>query len=151
MNNHRNITLDEIYNLMAEKMPRKVSDVSIEMYLTALYKVILEQLKIRGRISIRGFGTFYLDKREGQQKMMYNPKIKNKELVYYEPKMVIKFTPSESFDYAVNSNDFNIVKNLSKLKRKNSPKEKRTIGKNVVKLLNTSKERDNKKREEMGI
>ena len=80
MNNHRNITLDEIYNLMAEKMPRKVSDVSIEMYLTALYKVILEQLKIRGRISIRGFGTFYLDKREGQQKMMYNPKIKNKEL-----------------------------------------------------------------------
>ena len=38
-----------------------------------------------------------------------------------------------------------------KLKRKNSPKEKRTIGKNVVKLLNISKERDNKKREEMGI
>lgn len=111
---------------------------SVDKYLKATYKIILEQLQLNNSVYLKDFGTFEIKNRKSGSRIINNPNKNNeKQLVYVEPKLSITFKASSVFDHSVNENDFKLSNERKvKVKGKNKRrKHKRTIN-NYVDLIN---------------
>lgn len=125
------ISYDDLCNLIALKTHNgKASPKSVDNYLQATYKVILDQLKLNNRICIKGFGIFEIKDRKSGERIINNPNKNNeKQLVYVKPRKSITFKAAKKFDISVNENNFNLA----------SDKKIRNVGRNYRKKLYSSK------------
>lgn len=104
---YKDIAYSDLCDLIAIEMGGKTTKKSVDNYLKAIYKVVLQQLELNKRIYFQGFGYFYIKEREGSYKEIGNLNNNNeKQLFYIKPKNIIKFKPSERFNYCVNENNF---------------------------------------------
>ena len=143
------ISYDDLCNLIALKINNgKANPHSVDYYLQATYKVILDQLKLNNRIYIKDFGIFEIKERKSGERIINNPNKNNeKQLVFVEPRNSITFRAAKKFDISVNENNFKLasdtkVKNVGREYRKdlyNSKKKKKIM--NVADLLNRANER----------
>ena len=116
---------------------------SVDKYLKATYKIILEQLQLNNSVYLKDFGTFEIKNRKSGSRIINNPNKNNeKQLVYVEPRLSITFKASSVFDHSVNENDFKLSNERKvKVKGKNKRrKHKRTIN-NYVDLINKANSR----------
>ena len=127
------ISYDDLCNLIALKAKQYNSSAtphSVDYYLKATYKVILDQLKLNNRISIKDFGIFEIKDRKSGERIINNPNKDNeKQLVYVKPRKSITFRAAKKFDVSVNENNFKLASN-TKIKN---------VGRNYRKKLATSK------------
>ena len=143
--NKPDLNFDDLCNLVAlEVSDKRASKESAKKYLIALYKVILNQLKINQRIYIYGFGFFELFERRSGERLIpdFTSETLEKKLVYVKPRNVVKFRPSQILDTNVNENNFKLRYSM-KGKRK-SQKEKE-FGNNVADLINRAERRSKNK------
>lgn len=148
------ISYDDLCNLIALKINNlynaKASPHSVDYYLQSIYKVILDQLKLNNRISIKDFGIFEIKDRKSGERIINNPNKDNeKQLVYVKPRKSITFRAAKKFDVSVNENNFILasdkkVKNVGRKYReklansKNSNKFKNIV--DLLKIANSRKE-----------
>lgn len=132
------INIDDLCNLIANNLGNHATPSSVKRYLKAIYKTILRQLELNGRIYFKDFGYFEIKERKSGERIINDPKTKEKRLVYVEPKYSIFFKASENFDFAVNENDFRIITDKG-VKRKK--KKKKLWGSNVADLINRANSR----------
>ena len=146
MNNNNDLPYEDLCNLIAIQIPHATIN-SADNYLRALYKVILRQLELHNRICIKGFGVFEIKERKSGERIINNPIINEKQIVYVKPKYSISFRASSKFDFSVNENDFKIATD-KKIKKYNSEKnksyKKRKKTKNIADLLNRAEKRKKK-------
>ena len=146
MNNNNDLPYDDLCNLIAIQVPH-ASINSANKYLTALYKVILRQLELHHRINIKGFGVFEIKERKSGERIINNPIINEKQIVYVEPRYSIVFRAAKKFDCSVNENNFKIASD-KKVKKNNSKRvmkhKKRRKTKNIADLLNRAQKHKNK-------
>lgn len=143
------ISYDDLCNLIALKTHNgKASPKSVDNYLQATYKVILDQLKLNNRICIKGFGIFEIKDRKSGERIINNPNKNNeKQLVYVKPRKSITFKAAKKFDISVNENNFNLasdkkIRNVGRDYRKKLYSSKNgNRFKNVVDLLNIANKR----------
>lgn len=131
----KNINYNDLCNLIAQEVGY-TSASSVNRYLKAIYKVILRQLQLNKRISFKDFGYFEIKERKNGERLIYDPTVNKKKIVYVKPKFSIFFKAYDKFDCSVN-NDFTIVTNkeLKAMKKKDSPMS------SVADLLNKANER----------
>lgn len=141
------ISYDDLCNLIALKVINsRATPHSVDNYLKATYKVILDQLKLNNRIYIKDFGIFEIKERKSGERIVNNPNKNNeKNLVYVEPRNSISFRAAKKFDVSVNENNFKLasdekVKKIGREYRKDLYKQKKRIV-NVADLLNKANER----------
>lgn len=142
------IAYDDLCNLIALKINNnRATPNSVDYYLKATYKVILDQLKLNKRILIKDFGIFEIKERKSGERIINNPNKDNeKNLVYVEPRNSITFRAAKKFDVSVNENNFKLatdtkIKKLGrKYRKKLSNNDKRKFN-NVADLLNRANER----------
>lgn len=142
------IAYDDLCNLIALKINNnRATPNSVDYYLKATYKVILDQLKLNKRILIKDFGVFEIKERKSGERIINNPNKDNeKNLVYVEPRNSITFRAAKKFDVSVNENNFKLatdtkIKKLGrKYRKKLSNNDKRKFN-NVADLLNRANER----------
>ena len=150
---NNDISYDDLCNLIANEVPtHKASPHSAHTYLRALYKVILRQLELNQRITIKNFGTFEIKERKSGERLINNPKNNQKQIYYVKPRYSISFKASSNFDYSVNENNFIIVsdernKTLNRESRK-VPIRKKT--EHITDLLNIANKRKEKGLDENG-
>lgn len=102
---------DELCNLIALQVGRGASPNSVDRYLTAMYKVILQQLKLNKKIRFKNFGCFEIKNRKSGERLINDPNTQTKTLRYVKDRFLISFKPSEVFDKSVNDNGFKIITN----------------------------------------
>lgn len=146
MKNNRDISYDDLCNLIANEIPYQTSQERVNNYLHALYKVILRQLELNQRINIKGFGVFEIKERKSGERLINNPKNNQKQIYYIEPRYSISFKAASNFDYSVNENNFKIVSDsrnatLNRASRKVPAKVKT---KRVIDLINKANKRKGK-------
>lgn len=140
------IKFEDLCNLIALKINNnRATPNSVSYYLEATYKVILDQLKLNNRIYIKDFGAFEVRDRKGGERIINNPMINEKQLMYVEPKKAITFKPAKKFDLSVNENDFKLVsdiklKNIGRKHRKKLNSSNKHI-RNIADLLNKANQR----------
>ena len=140
------LSFDNLCNLVAIKAGGASSPSAAKKYLTALYKVILEQLQINNRVVLWGFGIFEIHEREGGNRLLpdLTDEEKKKKLVYVKPRNVIRFKPSQILDTNINENNFKLKFSMqNKLKEKKKP-SKRFFEENITDLLNIAERRSGK-------
>ena len=147
MNNNNDLPYEDLCNLIAIQIPH-ASVNSADKYLTALYKVILRQLELHNRILIKGFGVFEIKERKSGERIINNPILNEKQIVYVEPRYSISFRAANKFDVSVNENNFKLADD-KKVKKHNSNKvtkhkKKHKKMKNIADLLNRAEK--NKKK-----
>jgi len=132
--------LNDLCNLIANEIPY-ASPNSAKKYLKAIYKVILEQLRINKRISIYGFGIFEIFERKSGERLIpdINDTSKTK-LVYIKPRNSIRFKPSQVFDTNVNENNFKLKMSMQN-KIKEKKKRSKDFGQSIVDLMNQAERR----------
>lgn len=148
---NNDISYDDLCNLIALKAGTYNANAtphSVDYYLQATYKVILDQLKLNNRINIKNFGIFEIKDRKSGERIVNNPNKDNeKQLVYVKPRKSITFRAAKKFDVSVNENDFKLatnekVRNVGREYRKKLETSKNYIGfKNVVDMLNRANKR----------
>lgn len=143
---NNDISYDDLCNLIANEIPRSTSLDSVNMYLRALYKVILRQLELNHRINIKGFGTFEIKERKSGERLINNPKNNQKQVYYIEPRYSISFKAASNFDYSVNENDFKLIsdKKNDTLNRENRKPKHNIRSKRIpdlLKIANRNKEK----------
>ena len=143
---NNDISYDDLCNLIANEVPHDTSLDTVNMYLRALYKVILRQLELNHRINIKGFGTFEIKERKSGERLINNPKNNKKEVYYVEPRYSISFKAASNFDYSVNENDFKLIsdKKNNALNRKNRKPKHNIRSKKIpdlLKIANRNKEK----------
>lgn len=134
--------LNDFCNLVANEIT-SASPKSVKRYLVAIYKVILEQLRINKRVSIYGFGVFEIFERKSGERLItdFNDTTK-KKLVYIKPRNSIRFRPSQVFDTNVNENNFKFSLSMQKkLKEKKVKRRNRDFDEHVVDLINVAERR----------
>lgn len=145
---NNDISYDDLCNLIANEISsfRSTSPSSVNVYLRALYKVILRQLELNHRINIKGFGTFEIKERKSGERLINNPKNNQKQVYYVEPRYSISFKAASNFDYSVNENDFKIVSDAKNatLNRENRKTPIRTKTKRITDLINKANKRKGK-------
>ena len=144
---NNDISYDDLCNLIANEIShRSASPNSVNVYLRALYKVILRQLELNQRINIKGFGTFEIKERKSGERLINNPKNNQKQVYYVEPRYSISFKAASNFDYSVNENNFKIVsdKRNATLNRENRKPPVRTRTKRITDLINKANKRKGK-------
>lgn len=145
------ISYDDLCNLIALKVKTASRNAnatprSVDYYLKATYKVILDQLKLNNRINIKDFGIFEIKDRKSGERIINNPNKDNeKQLVYVKPRKSITFRAAKKFDVSVNENDFKLatnekIKNTGRDYRKSLNKTNKKI-ENIVDLLNIANKR----------
>ena len=141
------ISYDDLCNLIALKINNnRATPHSVDYYLEATYKVILDQLKLNNRILIKDFGVFEIKERKSGERIINNPNKNNeKNLVYVTPRKSITFRASKKFDVSVNENNFKLasdraVRRAGREYRKKLYSPKKRI-KNVADLLNKANKR----------
>ena len=134
------ISYDDFCNLVANNVYR-ASISSTQKYLKGIYKTILQQLELNQRINIKGFGCFEIKERKSGERIINNPKINEKQLVYVKPKYSIFFKASSNFDFSVNENDFKITSDRNKDFRKSNKRVKRKSSTNIVDVINRANKR----------
>lgn len=102
---------EDLCNLIALQVGRGASPSSVDRYLRAIYKVILQQLKLNKKIRFKNFGHFEIKKRKSGERLINDPNTNTKTLRYVKDKYLISFKSSEIFDRSVNDNDFKIITN----------------------------------------
>lgn len=131
------LSLNDLCNLIANET--KTSPEAAKRYLFAIYKVILEQLKINKRISIYGFGVFEIFERKSGERLIPDINdVTKKKLVYIKPRNSIRFKPSQVFDTNVNENNFNFKMSMQK---KLKEKKKKDFNETVIDLINIAERR----------
>lgn len=143
--NRPDLSFNDLCNLVSlEVGENRSSPESAKRYLIALYKVILNQLKVNKRIYLYGFGFFELYERRSGERLI--PDITDekleKKLVYVKPRNVVKFRPSQVLDTNVNENDFKLKYSM---KEKRKTQKEKTLGDNVADLLNKAERRSKNK------
>ena len=144
---NNDISYDDLCNLIANEIShRSASPNSVNVYLRALYKVILRQLELNQRINIKGFGTFEIKERKSGERLINNPKNNQKQVYYVEPRYSISFKAASNFDYSVNENNFKIVsdKRNATLNREGRKPPVRTRTKRITDLINKANKRKGK-------
>ena len=141
-----NIDYDDLCNLIANEVPRSTSLDSVNLYLRALYKVILRQLELNHRVNIKGFGTFEIKERKSGERLINNPKNNQKQIYYVEPRYSISFKADSTFDYSVNENNFKLIsdKKTNTLNRKNRKPAIYSKTKRISDLINKANKRKRK-------
>ena len=137
------LTLDDLYNMVANKVGNHATPLSAKKYFRAMYRVILEQLELNGKITIPTFGTFELRDRKSGERRMGNPnEVGTTQLVYVPPKIDISFKSSEIFDRSVNELDFGMArKRTTKKYIAKNPTKNVGIEQSVVNMLNKGNKR----------
>ena len=144
---NNDISYDDLCNLIANEVAHgSASPNSVNLYLSALYKVILRQLELNQRINIKGFGTFEIKERKSGERLINNPKNNQKQVYYVEPRYSISFKAASNFDYSVNENNFKIVsdKRNATLNRESRKPPVRTRTKRITDLINKANKRKGK-------
>lgn len=145
---NNDISYDDLCNLIANEISsfRSTSPNSVNVYLRALYKVILRQLELNHRINIKGFGTFEIKERKSGERLINNPKNNQKQVYYVEPRYSISFKAASNFDYSVNENNFKIISDTKNatLNRENRKTPIRTKTKRITDLINKANKRKGK-------
>ena len=147
MKNKKDISYDDLLNLVANEVKHPTtSPERANIYLRALYKVILRQLELNQRINIKGFGIFEIKERKSGERLITNPKNNQKQIYYVEPRYSISFRASSNFDYSVNENNFKIISNErnTTLNKENRKTPIRTKTKRISDLLNKANKRKGK-------
>lgn len=136
------LPLNDLCNLIA--LDCDLSPNTIRKVLEAIYKVILQQLKINSGISFYKFGYFELYERPSGDRRMGDLENGGTKICYIPPKNKISFTPYETFEKTVNEN-FEVPIKFSKSKSKKKEKEKPKISSTeaLTKALNISNDRKN--------
>lgn len=140
------IKFDNLCNLIAMEVNGSTPN-SVKKYLKGIYKVILQQLKLRNRIYFKGFGAWEIYERKSGERKLYNPNLGEIELHYVKPRTSISFKPSENFEASVNEGNFQI---LSDCKTKNFVKKKQRGDTNSSDIINKANRRAKKGREKDG-
>ncbi len=121
MGRPNDLRTDDFYNLIAKKVGQNATPNLAKKYLKALYEVILDELKLNGRISIFRFGIFEIKQVGG-----YDKKINLDGVIrYVQPKEKITFRPSDTFNKAVNECDYTLPKIKSRRIYKNTKEKER--------------------------
>ncbi len=129
--------LNDFCNLVANET--RTSPEAVKKYLIAIYKVILEQLRINKRVSIYGFGVFEIFERKSGERLIPDINdVTKKKLVYIKPRNSIRFKPSQVFDTNVNENNFNFKMSMQK---KLKEKKKKDFNETVIDLINIAERR----------
>ena len=129
--------LNDFCNLVANET--RTSPEAVKKYLIAIYKVILEQLRINKRVSIYGFGVFEIFERKSGERLIPDINdVTKKKLVYIKPRNSIRFKPSQVFDTNVNENNFNFKMSTQK---KLKEKKKKDFNETVIDLINIAERR----------
>ena len=146
MKNSKDLTHEDLCNLIANEVKNGATIKSADKYLQAIYKVILRQLELNQRINIKGFGTFEIKERKSGERLINNPKNNQKQVYYVEPRYSISFKAASNFDYSVNENNFKIVsdKRNATLNRENRKPPVRTRTKRITDLINKANKRKGK-------
>lgn len=136
------IKYEDLCTLISNEVASSTPD-SVNRYLVATYKVILEQLKLNNSVYLKNFGTFEIKNRKSGSRIINNPNKDNeKQLVYVEPRLSITFKSSSVFDHSVNENNFKISnEHKVKTKEKNKRKKHRSNINNYVDLINRANSR----------
>lgn len=137
------LPISDLCNLIA--LECDLSPNTIKKVLEAIYKVILQQLKINNRISFYKFGCFETYERPSGDRKMGDLENGGVKICYIPPKTKISFTPYEAFEKTVNE-DFEIPVQIYRSKKK-KPKEKEDSKisqiEALTKALNISNDRKN--------
>lgn len=129
--------LNDFCNLVANET--RTSPEAVKKYLIAIYKVILEQLRINKRVLIYGFGVFEIFERKSGERLIPDINdVTKKKLVYIKPRNSIRFKPSQVFDTNVNENNFNFKMSMQK---KLKEKKKKDFNETVIDLINIAERR----------
>ena len=145
MKNSKDLTHEDLCNLIANEVKNGATIKSADKYLQAIYKVILRQLELNQRIHFKGFGIFEIKERKSGERLINNPRNNEMQIVYFEPRYSISFRASSNFDYSVNENNFKITTDKNegfkrKTKKKNKHGKNKFI-KNTADLLSKANKR----------
>lgn len=97
---------DNLVNILANEV--KGSPTTAKKYLSAMKKIILEELELNGSIYIHGFGEFYLTERLGTDAKRMDFGTGKVKVCYVPPSQVIRFKPSKTFKDDVNVRGFKV-------------------------------------------
>lgn len=143
---------NEFYFMIQNKLAESGYSTSIDIckrYFGAIYQVILDQLKINGKITVPMFGTFEAKERKSGERVVGNPNNDGKlQLVYVPPKLTVSFRESNTMDRIINDKDFHLNMGY-KPKPNNHEIKKKYIGKSTVDLINKAHKNKQKEIEKM--
>lgn len=140
------ISLEDFCFLVAKEAQYKSSSVaSVKRYMRAIYKVILKQLQLNGRVNIKGFGIFEVRDRKSGERFIKDPVTGEERLVYVAPRKAVTFRASDCFDTSINEGDYRIVENATRYKK--NKKQEKYLNDSMIELLNKVKEKGAKKDE----
>ena len=98
----------DLCKLIAHKVGGQASENSVDKYLRAFYKIILEQLDLNGEIVLPKFGKFYLEHVDDKE-MVTQDGNREKKYIYVPQRDDIKFTPYKEFKDDINKK-YGVVK-----------------------------------------
>lgn len=120
------IRQDDFYNLLAKETNLKnATTYSAEVYMDALYRIMLKELKLNGRIKIPGIGIFEANKIKSHA--VTNNLTDDGGIFWIDERLAIRFRPLKQFKRDVNENNFETSK-------KKKRKKKVSYGREVDKL-----------------
>jgi len=130
------LPLKKFYEMVANNCGYGIGVKTVERVIKGIYKVILQQLELKGRISLMYFGSFTIKDMKSGERLIYDFDQKKHVIKYIKPKKAIKFKASEFFEKVVNDNNFQYKNN----RKVPTPKKKL----NFVDMINKANERKEK-------
>lgn len=86
---------EDLCNLIALQVGRNSTPNSVDKYLKATYKVILQQLELNHKVRFKNFGLFEIKKRKSGERIINDPNTNTKTLRYIKDRYLISFKSSE--------------------------------------------------------
>lgn len=108
------LRMGDFYNLVAHEAGGNTTPSSAERILKAAQRVILKELKLNRQIRLTDFGTFKLIQRGGKDMKIGNFKKGEAHIKYVRPRIALGFNPANAMDFAINENDFELLKKSRK-------------------------------------